>query len=153
MRAFLTIGIADELSEKVIINQGMKFSDYDGNLLLDWPREQIITDNGWYASYRFHQPDLETLIWEALRQYPHVVVKQEHLAEAIHEHGEYVELSCRDKQKDEVSMVVAKYVVGSDGARSMVRRAMQTKMHMYGNSRIESIVNSLASVLRNHAKL
>ena len=132
MRAFQTIGIADKLSEKVIINKGMRLCDYDGNLLLDWPREQIITDNGWYASYRFHQPDLEMLMREALRQYPHIVVKQEHLAETINDCGDCVEVSYRNRQSDELSHVVAKYVVGSDGARSTVRNAMKTEMQPLG---------------------
>ena len=132
MRAFQTIGIADELSDKVIINKGMRFCDYDGNLLMDWPREQIITDNGWYASYRFHQPDLEELMREALQQYSHVVVKQEYVAEAINDCGDHVELSYRNRLTDEVSRVNAKYVVGCDGARSTVRQAMQTDMQPLG---------------------
>ena len=132
MRAFQTIGIADELSEKVIINKGMRFCDYDGNLLLDWPREQVITDNGWYASYRFHQPDLEGLMREALQQYPDVVVKQQHVAETIDDCGDHVELSYRNRLTNEVSRVNAKYVVGCDGARSTVREAMQTEMQPLG---------------------
>ena len=33
MRAFQTIGIAHRLNEKVIVNKGMRFCDYDDNLL------------------------------------------------------------------------------------------------------------------------
>ena len=59
MRVFQTIGITKSLSKKLIINKGTKFIDDNGELLLDWPRPKKITENGWYPSYRFHQPDLE----------------------------------------------------------------------------------------------
>ena len=59
MRVFNTVGIKNKLSKKLIINKGTKFVDQDENLILDWPRPKVITENGFYPSYRFHQPDLE----------------------------------------------------------------------------------------------
>ena len=41
-------------------------------------------------------------------------------------------MTYRNRQSDELSHVVAKYVVGSDGARSTVRNAMQTEMQPLG---------------------
>ena len=58
MRVLQWIDVADVFSEQVFINRGMRFVDYEGNVLLDWPRPQHISDNGWHPSYRFHQPDL-----------------------------------------------------------------------------------------------
>ena len=59
MRVFETIGITDKFVKHTIINKGTQFIDEKNNILLDWPRPKTITENGWYPSYRFHQPDLE----------------------------------------------------------------------------------------------
>ena len=62
MRIFKSIGIYEKLIKKTIINKGTKFVDENDNLILDWPRPRQITDNGFYPSYRFHQPDLEKIL-------------------------------------------------------------------------------------------
>ena len=58
MRVFQTIGITKKFLKNTIINKGTKFVNSNGKVLLDWPRPKSITENGWYPSYRFHQPDL-----------------------------------------------------------------------------------------------
>ena len=62
MRVFQAAGIAEDLVEYLHINPGMRFVDDQDNLLLDWPRDPDITSQGWNASYRVHQPDLEKLL-------------------------------------------------------------------------------------------
>jgi len=46
MRVFNTIGITKSLKKKLIINKGTKFVNEKGELLLDWPRPKVITENG-----------------------------------------------------------------------------------------------------------
>ena len=58
----------------VRVNPGMKFVDSENNLLLDWPRPREITPQGWNASYRLHQPDLDGYC-EKLESYDNVSVK------------------------------------------------------------------------------
>ena len=62
MRTFKSIGIFKKFLKKTIINKGTKFVDEYDNLILDWPRPKKITENGFYPSYRFHQPDLEKIL-------------------------------------------------------------------------------------------
>ena len=45
-----------------------------GRLILDWPRPQEITSNGWNASYRFHQPDLEAILTKGVERFGNVTV-------------------------------------------------------------------------------
>ena len=75
MRVFQTIGIAEALRHKIRVNPGMQFVDKAGEMLLDWPRPQKITPQGWHASYRFHQPDLEVLLRQSLHSRSNVKVK------------------------------------------------------------------------------
>ena len=67
MRVFQTIGIANTLRKYLIINRGTRFIDKNGQILLDWPRPRNNTINGWNASYRFHQPDLERILRRRVR--------------------------------------------------------------------------------------
>jgi len=76
MRVFNTIGIAKGLSKKLIINKGTKFIDEKGKILLDWPRPKIITENGWFPSYRFHKPDLERSLRYKLKKFSKVNILQ-----------------------------------------------------------------------------
>ena len=66
MRVFQTIGVADRISALTRINPGMRFVDPEGLLLLDWPRPQEVGPQGWHASYRVHQPDLEEVLRDVL---------------------------------------------------------------------------------------
>ena len=67
MRVFQTIGITKKFLKFTLINKGTKFVDSKGNVILDWPRPKQVTENGWYPSYRFHQPDLEKQIRNKLK--------------------------------------------------------------------------------------
>ena len=75
MRVFQTIGISGKLNNIVNVNSGMRFVDNKDNILLDWPRPKEIGIHGWYPSYRFHQPDLETLLRERLNEQKNIAVK------------------------------------------------------------------------------
>ena len=72
MRVFQTIGITKKLLKNTIINKGTKFVNSNGKVLLDWPRPKSITENGWYPSYRFHQPDLEKNLRNRLKTFKKV---------------------------------------------------------------------------------
>ena len=69
MRIFQTVGVANSLSKKVRINPGMRFVDHKKSVILEWPRPQEIGSQGWHASYRLHQPDLEQLLRAKLSGY------------------------------------------------------------------------------------
>ncbi|MGI9400592.1 MAG: bifunctional 3-(3-hydroxy-phenyl)propionate/3-hydroxycinnamic acid hydroxylase [Rhizobiaceae bacterium] len=131
-RAFQTIGISGQLTDYVIVNKGMRFLDYDSNLLLDWPREQQITSNGWHASYRFHQPDLERIMRAALARYPNVVMRLGCTVDQLVEREDSVPVHFTSEQAGRSEVVSADYVIGADGARSIVRDAMGAKMKMLG---------------------
>ena len=76
MRVFQTIGITDKFLKYTLINKGTKFVNKKGDVILDWPRPKEITENGWYPSYRFHQPDLEKKLRKKLKNYKKVLIEQ-----------------------------------------------------------------------------
>ena len=123
MRVFQTIGISDELAGRLYVNAGMRFVNKStGQLLLDWPRPQEIGDHAWHASYRFHQPDLESILHENLKKYPSVEVRKGCEVLEIRDMGESVQAHYEDLANGERHSVSGKYLVGCEGARSLTRK-------------------------------
>jgi 3-(3-hydroxy-phenyl)propionate hydroxylase len=106
MRIFQAAGLADRIAAATRPSPyGARYEDASGRTLLvrrgtDGPGPQ-----GWSGSWYFHQPILEAILREGLARFPNVRV---HLG---HEVGSIDDLDAR-------------YVVGCDGARSLVRRAI-----------------------------
>jgi len=132
MRVFQWIGIADEMEPKTALHPGMQFVDADGKLLLDWPRPQGEGPQGWRSNFRFHQPDLEEVLRTNLTAHKEVTIRTRCDVFNIEDQGDVVELRFEDMSCGKVERVTASYVVGCDGARSLVRRYIETGMEDYG---------------------
>jgi len=132
MRVFQWIGIAGEMEPKTAIHPGMKFVDPDGKLLLDWPRPQGEGPLGWRANYRFHQPELEEVLRNSLARRDTVTVRSRCDVFYVEDKGDAVELRYEDMSRGKVERISAKYVVGCDGARSLIRRFIESGMEDYG---------------------
>lgn len=132
MRVFQTLGLAEEVARSVRVNPGMRFVDTAGKLLLDWPRPQEVGPQGWHASYRFHQPDLEKILRAGLNRFAQVQVRSRTELIDAEDDGRHLILRCKDLVRSEVYSLEAKYLVGCDGARSTVRRLIETEMEDLG---------------------
>ncbi|WP_428036581.1 bifunctional 3-(3-hydroxy-phenyl)propionate/3-hydroxycinnamic acid hydroxylase [Amphritea sp.] len=143
MRVFQTVGLGDAIAANLRVNPGMRFVANDGTLLLDWPRPQQISPQGWYASYRCHQPDIEKVLREGLERYPHVTVRT--LCEVVNleEQCDRAMLEYHDLREEKTVTVSANYVVGCDGANSLVRRFIETGMEDLGFSERWLVVDVL----------
>lgn len=128
MRLFQTLGIAEELAAQVRVSRGMKFVDANGRELIDWSRPQQPGPHGWYPSYRFHQPELEALLRRKLLDYPGVELRLRHDLYAVDQQADHVCLRFEDMSNGRLLSAQARYVVGCDGARSLVRRLMGTEL-------------------------
>mgnify|MGYP003324381642 CR=1 FL=1 len=121
MRVFQTIGITKNFLKNTIINKGTKFVNSNGKVLLDWPRPKSITENGWYPSYRFHQPDLENLLRQRLNTYTNVSIQLESTVVNLEQDENSVEVEVKDATLGKNIIFKSQYVVGCDGAKSFVR--------------------------------
>jgi 3-(3-hydroxy-phenyl)propionate hydroxylase len=128
MRTFQTLGLADALVPKLIVSPGMKFVDACGRVLIDWSRPQDIGPQGWSMSYRFHQPQLEDTLRERLATFPNAMVRVRHDVFSIEPEADHVVLRVEDMRSGRLLKTTARYVVGCDGARSLVRRFMGTEL-------------------------
>lgn len=122
MRVFQSVGLSDSIVEEVRVNVGTKFVDKDQNLLLDWSRPQEIGPLGWYPSYRFHQPDLEAQLNVGIASHDYVQVMRSATVTDIEMDDDGVTVTFT--KDDATHHDRAAYVVGTDGARSIVRAAI-----------------------------
>ncbi len=132
MRIFETIGITDKFLKKTIINKGTRFIDQKNNILLDWPRPKIITENGWYPSYRFHQPDLEKTLRARLANYKKVSIFQNSEVYNILNKKNHAKVFFKNTLTNEDNFFKCKYVVGCDGGKSFVRELINSGMEDLG---------------------
>ncbi|BBH46575.1 bifunctional 3-(3-hydroxy-phenyl)propionate/3-hydroxycinnamic acid hydroxylase [Pseudomonas sp. KU43P] len=124
MRVFQSIGLLQRLKDQVSAAPGMKFVNAAGELLIEWQRPVELGDHGWSACYRVHQPALEQALRERLHERPGVTLLSRHDVFALTEHADYVELRYENMRNGELLTSQARYVIGCDGARSLVRRLM-----------------------------
>ncbi|QIP01090.1 bifunctional 3-(3-hydroxy-phenyl)propionate/3-hydroxycinnamic acid hydroxylase [Bradyrhizobium symbiodeficiens] len=132
MRVFQTIGLAEAIVPQTILSPGMLFLDADGKMLLDWSRPQTPTPMGWNLSYRFHQPDLEDVLIGGLARFAHVTLRSRCDVFALDQDEHGVRVRYEDLSNGRLSEVRAGYVVGCDGARSLVRRFIGSGMDDLG---------------------
>ena len=130
MRVFQSIGLAEGIGRDARVNVGTKFVDRDQKLLLDWPRPQEIGPLGWYPSYRFHQPDLEAELNRGIAACKTVTLHRGASVTAVADHGDVVEVGYSHDGAKQV--VTADYVIGTDGAKSVVRAAMDCEWEDLG---------------------
>lgn len=132
MRVFQTIGLADAILPHVILSPGMLFLDANGKMLLDWSRPRTLTPMGWHLSYRFHQPDLEDVLIGGLARWPHVSLRNRCDVFALDQDETGVRVRYEDLSNGRLCEVRAGYVIGCDGARSLVRRFIGSGMDDLG---------------------
>src|SRR4051794_29864955 len=124
MRVWQAAGLAGRIRETARVNPGMRFMSADGAPLVDWPRPQEIGPQGWHPSYRIHQPYVDGILREGITRFDsHTVLLQTEVV-AVREDADVVALTCRDRVTGDEREITARYVVGCDGARSIVRRAI-----------------------------
>ena len=109
MRIFQAAGLADRIAAAArASSKGMHFVNAEGQTLMIRRGIDGPGPHGWAGNWYFHQPDLERLLRDGLTRFPNVRV---HLG---HDVGSVDDLK-------------AHYVVGCDGARSLVRRAIGSR--------------------------
>lgn len=128
MRVMQSIGLADTLSDQMLVGSGMRFVNAQGQLLIDWNRPPGIGAQGWHPSYRYHQPSLEATLREQASRQSSFALLTRHDVFAMESDNDQVRLRIEDLNAGRLHEVRAAWVVGCDGARSTVRRFMGTEL-------------------------
>ena len=117
MRILQAMGIADRIDAAMVPAREYLLLRGDLSVLSDLPRGWE-TPSGWESSYHFFQPDIEGIFDDAARSTPGVTVRQSTAVSAVVEKGDHVEITVEGEDRP----LTARYVIGADGANSLVRQ-------------------------------
>ncbi|HLG45298.1 MAG TPA: bifunctional 3-(3-hydroxy-phenyl)propionate/3-hydroxycinnamic acid hydroxylase [Reyranella sp.] len=114
MRIFQSVGLAERIAQETRhSSQGMHFVNAEGQTLMVRRGIDGPGPHGWPNNWYFHQPALEEILREGVARFANVTV---HLGREIADVGD----------------LDARYIVGCDGARSLVRRAIGSRQRDLG---------------------
>jgi 3-(3-hydroxy-phenyl)propionate hydroxylase len=120
MRVLQQVGLAREMLPHVRVWKRSTFYGADSEPIRvhDWPSEQPY---GWAAHYLFYQPTLEKMLRDGLTRFPEVELRLEVEVVAVQQFDDHVAVTTREVGTGEQRQLLARYLVGADGAASFVR--------------------------------
>lgn len=133
LRILQTAGVADVLAPDLGIYSRMRFEDANGRMLIDWPRSIEPGLHGWRDSNRFHQPDLENALRGRAASAAAIDLRLGWKVTDITQDDDAATL-VTVAPDGAVESVSARFVVGCDGARSIVRQVIGAEMRVLAPS-------------------
>jgi 3-(3-hydroxy-phenyl)propionate hydroxylase len=128
MRLFQHLGIAEAMLPHTRTIDSYDFVNAAGEMLMQFGASRE-TAQGWASGYLFHQPALEGLLRETLAK-AGVETLTGWALDRFSEEGDIV--TAHLTHGSETRTVTAQYLVGCDGANSLVRKALGIGLDDYG---------------------
>ena len=133
MRIFQSIGLRREVEDISRAGlKGMHFVNAEGETLLIRGGTTALGPHGCASNYYFHQPELERTLREGVQRFENVRVCLQHSVLDIQQKTKHASLQVQDSSNDSTYEINARYVVGCDGARSLVRKILGSPMQDLG---------------------
>lgn len=142
MRLFQQVGIADEVGRHARPAPAYEFRAADGQLLVRMDLPQL-APCGWATGYMFHQPAVENALRAELDQNPLARVRLAHRFVRLDQDADGV--TAVIEGPDGASEVRARYLVGCDGASSLVREALGVELDDYRFDEPWLVIDAVAS--------
>lgn len=126
LRVLQAAGLGADQLPGLLTEQTVRFRSRLGAPLIELPPR--VSPNGHPAIAFFHQPDLERALREELRRQTSVTLLLGHVLEGFRQHVDGVSLTVRDRRTGSRRVVDAKFLLGCDGGRSLVRRELGIRL-------------------------
>ncbi len=124
-RLLAGLGVADEFAAISRPARGLQLRDRNARVLAEFRRECAESANGFPQANMFDQPEFEALLRANLKHYPHAVLRgNSEVTEAVQIGADRVQVTFTDRVSGEEHSVEARYLLGCDGANSLVRTAI-----------------------------
>ncbi len=120
-RTIARLGIADEFASISRPTLGLRLLGVHFGVLAQFDRDQTRDENGYPQANMFDQPELEALLRANLKRYPKAQLRGNAEVTQITDGAQSIRVTFTDRSDRHVYHVDADYVLGCDGANSMVR--------------------------------
>ena len=139
MRVLQSLSIADAIEADASRKETYELRTRDGEVLFQFKTGHDAI-SGWYSGYSMFQPYLESLLEQEAVGHPNVRVARGWLVEGIEQGDDHAVLQLRDGTATDgdglpsgaVEELRARYVVGCDGANSVIRKCEGLSMSDLG---------------------
>lgn len=130
MRIFQELGIADEVAATCRTADRYDFLNAKGDVLLRFERMARLGPGGWPASNMIHQPSIEAILRAAANKQPNL---------GLHTRWNWTSFQREDgavlstvTTPEGNRQIRSRFLIGADGARSLVRAAAEIEMDDFG---------------------
>jgi 2-polyprenyl-6-methoxyphenol hydroxylase-like FAD-dependent oxidoreductase len=127
-RVIARLGIADEFAAISRPTLGLRLLDHRFKVLAEFNRDPSRSVHGFPQANMFDQPELEALLRANLKRYPTAELRGNAEVTAITDRGGRVRVAFTDRSDGQVHLVEADYLLGCDGANSLVRTQIGSAM-------------------------
>ncbi len=128
-RILARLGVAEEFARISRPSEGLRLMDPRHRVYADFRRDRSSGRHGFPQANMFDQPDLEALLRENLSRQPLVTFRGDIEVTGVHQQpGGPVRVDLSDRGTEESETVLASYVLGCDGANSVVRASIGATM-------------------------
>ncbi|MFL5347568.1 MAG: bifunctional 3-(3-hydroxy-phenyl)propionate/3-hydroxycinnamic acid hydroxylase [Hyalangium sp.] len=127
-RNFQAAGLVGELAVALWPCQSMDYVDGKKQVLGTAAFKDVNLGTGHPALSFFHQPQLESVLRQGLRRFPHVELKMGHEVVSYLQDAEGLTLQVKDRRTGRSLSVRTRYLLGCDGGHSSVRQLMGVEM-------------------------
>ncbi len=122
------LGVAERFREVSVPGAGLRLLDPDHRVLAQFDRTNPQTTNGYPQANMFDQPDLERILRARMHELTAITFVGGVEVESVDPDGERPSVTFRDARSGRSTTVRPRYVLGCDGARSIVRDAVGAHM-------------------------
>jgi 2-polyprenyl-6-methoxyphenol hydroxylase-like FAD-dependent oxidoreductase len=127
-RVIARLGMADEFAAISRPTLGLRLVDNQFRVLGEFHREPVQSRNGFPQANMFDQPELESLLRTNLKRYPNAQLRGNAEVTGVSDSGRGVRVTFTDRSDGRVHHIDADYVLGCDGANSIVRAEIDSAM-------------------------
>ncbi len=128
-RIVARLGIADEFGAISRPAHGLRLLDNTMRVLAEFRRDTARSANGFPQANMFDQPEFEVLLRNNLKRHPHATLRGSTQVSAVEDKGDGgIRVTFTDRTDGSEHAVVADYVLGCDGANSVVRTEIGSTM-------------------------
>jgi 2-polyprenyl-6-methoxyphenol hydroxylase-like FAD-dependent oxidoreductase len=127
-RIVARLGIADEFAAISRPTLGLRLLDKQFKVLAEFNRHTAHSVHGFPQANMFDQPELEALLRTNLKSYPQAELRGDAEVTDIVDHDGRLTVTFTDRCDGQTHLVEADYVLGCDGANSVVRTQIGSAM-------------------------